>query len=162
LGALRRFLVARQHELFEDVSAVATGVFKDRHGKPISLLRFDVTAFLLRFPRRGGKTPRSGKARDSGNARQDQEPDHKEENENQEVCHSQIIRFSGFHAQLSQEDHHGAPIRERRLNEVQGHEAREQEPLGTQEIAQQQGPKNKRARNQSQPTIQIHVFASKE
>jgi hypothetical protein len=47
------------------------------------------------------------------------------------------------------------------LNEVQGHEARQQEPFGIQEIAQQQGPKNKRARNQSQPTIQIHVLTSK-
>jgi len=76
LGALRRLLVARQHELLEDVSAVATGVFKDRHGKPISILRFDVTAFLFQFPRRGGKTPRSSEARDSGNAWQHQEPDH--------------------------------------------------------------------------------------
>ena len=91
-GALRRLLVVRQHEFLEDVPAVGTGVFKDRHGKPISLLRFDVTAFLLGIPRRGGRTPRSCKARDSGNAWQDHEPDHQKENENQEAFHIQIIR----------------------------------------------------------------------
>ena len=88
--------MARQHDSLEDVSTVGTGVFKDRHGKPISLLRFDVTAFLLGIPRRGGKTPHSCKARDSGNAWQDQEPDHQKENENQEAFHSQIIRSSAL------------------------------------------------------------------
>ena len=61
LRALRRLLVARQDEFFEDVSAVGTGILKDGHCKSSSLLRFDVTAFLLGVPRRGAPTPRSRK-----------------------------------------------------------------------------------------------------
>jgi len=59
-----------------------------RHGKSSSLLRFEVTAFLI--PLRGGPTPRSSKTRDAGDAWQDYEPDHQKENVNQEAMHSQI------------------------------------------------------------------------
>ena len=59
LGTLRWLLLACQDEFLEDVSAVRTGVLKDRHGKPNSLLWYDVAAFLLGIPRLGAQAARS-------------------------------------------------------------------------------------------------------
>jgi hypothetical protein len=88
LGARWRLLGTCQYEFLEDVAAVETSVFKDRHGKLSSLLRIDATAFWLGILRPGGPAAHSGKAGNSWNAWQYQEPNKQKENVNQEAFHN--------------------------------------------------------------------------
>ena len=99
MRALRPLLLARQYKFLKNLSAVGTGIFEDRHGRPCSLLRFDLTDALARLPLRGFPAARSGEPGDPGDSRQDQKPDHQKENVNQNalhaLTHSAGLRMSG-------------------------------------------------------------------
>ncbi len=88
MRALRRFWMARQYKFLKNMSAVGTGILEDRHGRPCSLLWFDLTDGVAWFPLRGSPATRSGKPGDAGDSWQDQKPDHQKENVNQEALHS--------------------------------------------------------------------------
>jgi hypothetical protein len=82
LRALRRFLMTCQYKFLKNMSAVGTRILEDGHGRPCSLLRFDLTDGVISLPLRGFPTSRSGKPGDPGDSWQDQKPDHQKENVN--------------------------------------------------------------------------------